>query len=137
MGGFIIKKIASIEENREKSTIDFAPPAHEDLKLTSASDGKRLFLGKCAACHHVFKEGTGPALSGFEERGSWSDREKLYEWIRNPLAFMKKDPYTKNLKVKYGSVMTAFPDLTNAEVDAIVEYINQSGKSRILPIAKR
>ena len=49
---------------------------------------------------------------------------------------MDKDPYTKSLKTKFGSVMTAFPDLTDNEVDAIVEYINQSGTVRYLPIAK-
>lgn len=121
--------------NKESETVIID---HETSPVTVvASNGKALFIQKCAACHHVFKDGTGPALAGFEERGLWADREKLYDWLRNPSAFMKKDPYTRSLKTKFGSVMTAFPDLRNEEIDAIVEYINHSGNVRNLPIAKR
>lgn len=101
-----------------------------------ATKGKSLFQVNCASCHSLFKDMTGPGLLGFEDRGSWSDRSKLYEWIKNPGAFMKKNKYTRELKTKYGSVMTAFPDLTENEIDAIVEYINQSGNVQYLPIAK-
>jgi cytochrome c1 len=72
---------------------------------------------------------TGPALGGFEERGPWRDRKKLYEWIKNPEAFMKNDSYTKQLKEKFGSIMTAFPALTTEEIDAIAEYITSSNYS--------
>jgi cytochrome c1 len=86
--------------------------------------GKNLFMSKCAACHSIFKDMTGPALGGFEERGFWRDRKKLYEWIKNPEAFMVNDSYTKGLKAKFGSVMTSFPGITNEEIDAIAKYIN-------------
>jgi mono/diheme cytochrome c family protein len=85
--------------------------------------GKALFLQYCAACHNVMRDGTGPALIGFAERGPWADRKKLYQWIQNPSAFMKKNRYTRELKESYGTMMTAFPTMTNAEIDAICEYI--------------
>lgn len=37
---------------------------------------------------------------------------------------MKSDPYTRGLKEMYGSMMTAFPDITNEEIDNIVAYLN-------------
>ena len=138
IGGFIISKISSIEKAKEKPIISNNSDVSRNSNIViSASKGKILFLEKCAACHHIFKDGTGPALTGLEGRGLWADRVKLYEWIRNPSAFMKKDPYTESLKTIYGSVMTAFPGLSNEEIDAIVDYINQSGNVPNLLIAKR
>ena len=58
------------------------------VTTANAQDGKAIFNSKCAACHNVFKNSTGPALGGMEERGPWSDRKKLYAWIHNPAAFM-------------------------------------------------
>ena len=67
---------------------------------------------------------TGPALNGFENRGPWSDRNKLYEWIRNPVRFIEKDSYAQGLKLEFGTIMTAFPDMKDEEIDAVVSYIN-------------
>lgn len=92
----------------------------------AAGKGKGLFMSKCASCHNLYKDGTGPSLLGFENRGGWSDRKNLYEWIRNPSTFMKKDSYARSLKEKFGSMMTAFPDLSNEEIDAIAIYIMES-----------
>lgn len=90
----------------------------------SAQDGKALFQSKCQSCHNIFKDMTGPALKGLEERGKWADHKQLQAWINNPGGFMKTDAHTTELKAKFGSVMTAFPDITLKEVDAIVTYIN-------------
>ncbi len=90
----------------------------------SAQDGKALFTSKCASCHHPFKDGTGPALSGLEERHKWSDHKELLKWVNNPGGYMAADAYTQGLKAKFGSMMTGFPDVTLPEIDAIVAYIN-------------
>jgi Cytochrome c/Cytochrome c7 and related cytochrome c len=90
-----------------------------------AQDGKALFQANCASCHAINKKLTGPALAGFEERGPWSDRKKLVAWIHNPSGFAKTEPYAANLIKEFGGVlMTAFPALGEAEIDAIVKYIN-------------
>lgn len=95
------------------------------VSRANAQDGKAIFNSKCAACHNVFKNSTGPALGGMEERGPWSDRKKLYAWIHNPAGFMANDPYTQGLKDSHnGILMTGFPDLTEGEIDAIVDYVN-------------
>jgi cytochrome c551/c552 len=92
----------------------------------SAQDGKAIFTSKCASCHHPLKDGTGPALGGLEDRHTWSDHKELKAWINNPGGYMANDAtgYTTGLKAKFGSLMTAFPDITQPEVDAIVSYIN-------------
>lgn len=93
-------------------------------KSLMAQDGKALFQTNCASCHALNKKLTGPALAGFEERGPWSDRKKVYDWIRNPAGFAKTDAYSAALIKEYGVLMTGFNALTDAEIDAIVTYIN-------------
>ncbi|MGZ5135266.1 MAG: c-type cytochrome, partial [Flavitalea sp.] len=90
-----------------------------------AQNGETLFKQNCASCHSITKDLTGPALAGMMERGPWAENKKnLYDWIHNPQAFMAKDPYTQALKQKYGTVMTAFPQLKDTDIDAIIEYVN-------------
>ncbi|MET0635455.1 MAG: c-type cytochrome [Chitinophagaceae bacterium] len=91
----------------------------------SAQDGKALFMANCASCHNPFKDGTGPALKGLEERHDWANHEDLLKWINNPAGYMATDPYTQGLRAKFGSLMTAFPKFTLQDVDAVVKYINE------------
>lgn len=96
-------------------------------EMTEAeSTGKSLFNSNCAACHRIL--GHFP-LYGFEQRGSWNDKQNVYEFIKNPQAFMQKDNYSRKLKEAFGSTMPAFPDLTNQEIDAVIDYINYVGES--------
>ena len=91
--------------------------------------GKNLFMSKCASCHTLFKNMTGPGLAGVIERGPWTDRKELYKWIRNPEKYMQTNTYTAELKRQFGTVMQAFPNLTDEEIDLIVEYIKFSGSA--------
>jgi cytochrome c2 len=92
-----------------------------------AQNGETIFKANCASCHSVTKDLTGPALKGVEERGPWSDRKKLYDWIHNPAKFMASDPYTQALRQSHGGVMmTAFPQLSDKEIDAIIDYVNKT-----------
>jgi len=96
------------------------------IKL-QAQDGAPIFQQNCASCHAINKNLTGPALAGVESRGPWGDRQKLYDWIRNPAKFMQTDEYTQGLKQQFGGViMTGFPTLTDKEIDAIVDYVNKA-----------
>jgi len=88
-----------------------------------AQDGKAIFQSNCASCHALNKNLTGPALAGFNTRGPWSDRKQLHAWVHNPVGFMAKDPYTQGLKQQFGSVMQAFPNLAEKDIDAVAEYI--------------
>jgi hypothetical protein len=84
---------------------------------------------------NVLKKGTGPALAGLEERHKWADHKELLAWINNPAAYMAKDPYTQGLKAEYGSMMTAFADVTLQDVDNIVAYVNEAAKPAPAPAA--
>ncbi len=95
--------------------------------------GKTLFMSKCASCHNVLKKGTGPALAGLEERHKWADHNELLKWINNPAGYMATDPYTQGLKAEYGSMMTAFADITLKNVDDMVAYINDAAKAPAAP----
>ncbi len=94
---------------------------------TAAQDGRAIFNSKCASCHNVFKNGTGPMLGGVTEKEHYGgDMKKIYQWVRNAPALAAIDPYYKALKAQYGSVMTPFPDLKDAEIDAIFAYVNKA-----------
>ena len=86
--------------------------------------GASLFKTNCANCHNPTREIVGPPLLGFESRGPWSDRSQLYEWIKNPEAFMKNNSYTRDLRKNYSMSMSPFPNLTHQEIDEIADYIN-------------
>ncbi len=88
----------------------------------SAQDGKTVFNTNCASCHAVNKKLTGPALAGVEDR--WSDRKKIHAWVHNPAGFAKTDAYAANLMKEYSpTVMTGFPNLSEKEIDAVLDYI--------------
>lgn len=91
--------------------------------VSVAQDGRVIFQTNCASCHALDKNLTGPALRGFLNRGPWADRKQLYSWIHNPAGFMAKDPYTQGLKAQYNAMMSAFPSLSEKEIDAIADYV--------------
>lgn len=89
-----------------------------------AQDGKKLFKSNCASCHAATdKKLIGPGLQGVSDR--WPDKAKLYAWIKNSQEFLKTgDAYANKLYNDYNkSQMTAFPDLTDGDIDAILAYI--------------
>lgn len=97
----------------------------------SAQDGKALFQANCASCHAVNKKLTGPALAGVETRGPWGDRKEIYAWIKNPAGYAKGNEYAANLIKEYnGILMTAFPSLSEAEMDAILNYVSAEASKK-------
>jgi mono/diheme cytochrome c family protein len=89
--------------------------------------GLTLFQQNCASCHAMKIDLVGPALAGVTTR--WTDKQKLYSFIRNAPEVVKQDKYAKELFEKYnGTAMTSFPNLTDADIDAILSYIESQGK---------
>ncbi|MFJ1327565.1 c-type cytochrome [Capnocytophaga canimorsus] len=83
--------------------------------------GKTLFNQQCAACHKLDKRMTGPALAGIADK---RDREWLQKWIRNSAALIKSgDADAIAIFEEYNKVpMTAFPQLSDQDVDDILAY---------------
>lgn len=83
--------------------------------------GKALFNTNCASCHTLDRKMTGPAL---RDIGDKYEIEWLYNWIKNSSAMVKAgDPQAVAIFNEYnGSVMTAFPQLSNEDIDNIIAY---------------
>ncbi|MDF2187399.1 c-type cytochrome [Paraflavitalea sp. CAU 1676] len=113
---------ASIDEQADAEVAKTEKKAVVQLTGNSAK-GKALFDEKCATCHGVDKELTGPALRGIQDRVK--DKKLLHDWIRNSPAVLKAgNPYFQGLYEKYGKVsMSVFPSLTDEEIDNILLYI--------------
>jgi mono/diheme cytochrome c family protein len=123
---FLLQKIPSSLMSSEPELGCATVSPQTSIALSSkAQQGKTLFMSKCASCHNLFKNTTGPGLNRFTDKEPWTVRQNVYDWVRNPAAFMKKNRYARELKEQYKVMMLAFPDITNEEIDAIVEYINQ------------
>jgi mono/diheme cytochrome c family protein len=99
-------------------------------QLAQAQDGKALFNAKCASCHAIDKQLVGPALKGVEDR--WDDKKMIYEWVRNSAAVIKKGyPRAVTVYNEFNKVqMTAFPELKDQDIDAILGYINTGGAAK-------
>lgn len=86
--------------------------------------GEKLFKSNCAACHKLDKKATGPALRGVADK---YDQEWLYSWIKNSQELVKAGDATavKIFAENNNSVMTAFPALSNEDIDNILAYTSQ------------
>ena len=95
--------------------------------------GKELFNSNCAACHKLDAKMTGPALRGISSRLT---NEWLYKWIRNSQDLIKSgDAEAVRVSKEYnGSVMNAFPQLTNADIDNIIAYTSEPKAEVVVPL---
>ena len=92
-----------------------------------AADGEALFKANCQSCHKPLEAYVGPALKGAREREP--SKDWVYKWVPNTTNMVNTDPYAMKLKSQFGNVvMTSFPDLTKADIDAILDYANNYQK---------
>jgi mono/diheme cytochrome c family protein len=99
-----------------------------------AVKGKDLFNTNCAACHKLDAKATGPALRGV---GAKYDKAWLYKWIHNSADLIKSGDaqavkvYEENNKV----AMSAFPQLSEADIDNIIAYTMEEKAAAPAPVA--
>ncbi|MFD0989331.1 cytochrome c3 family protein [Mariniflexile jejuense] len=89
--------------------------------------GKSLFNANCAACHQLDKKMTGPALRNVEARLSEEQglgKDWIYAWVNNSPGVIKSgDAYANKVYNEFGgAAMTAFPQLSNEDIDNILAY---------------
>lgn len=89
--------------------------------------GKQLFNQNCAACHALNRKMTGPALANVatrltEEEGL--DCDWIYSWVKNSAGMIASgDSYANKIYAEYNqSAMTAFPTLSNQDINNILAY---------------
>lgn len=88
-----------------------------------AADGKELFESKCKACHHPEKNGVGPALKGVKAKWDAEESGLIYTWVRNQDDAARQSSFAAEIAASRGDVMTKFPELSDADVDAVFEYV--------------
>ena len=89
-----------------------------------AAKGKELFNANCAACHKLDAKATGPALRGVADRReiAW-----IYKWVHNSSDLIKSGDadavkvFEENNKIP----MTAFPQLSEGDIDNIIAYTSE------------
>ncbi|WP_344787895.1 cytochrome c3 family protein [Postechiella marina] len=100
--------------------------------------GKSLFNANCAACHQLDKKMTGPALRNVEQRLSDDeglDRDWIYSWVRNSSGLIKSgDAYANKVYNEFGgAAMTAFPQLSDDDLNNILAYTAEEKKAPAAP----
>ncbi|MGL2994409.1 c-type cytochrome [Flavobacterium sp. TSSA_36] len=109
---------------------DAAPAATADAAAPAATGGgdaakgKELFNANCAACHKLDAKATGPALRGVASK---HDMPWLYKWIKNSSALIKSGDAAavKLFEENNKAVMTAFPQLSEGDIDNIIAYTSE------------
>ncbi|MCJ7465963.1 MAG: c-type cytochrome [Maribacter sp.] len=99
----------------------------ENAGSGDAVKGKALFNQNCAACHALDRKMTGPALANIETRikdDAGLDRAWIYAWVKNSAGIIKSgDAYANKIYAENNqAAMTAFPTLSNADIDNILAY---------------
>jgi mono/diheme cytochrome c family protein len=121
---FSLPSIAQETAAPEGTDAAVAAAAAPEAGAGDAAKGKELFNTLCAACHKLDAKSTGPALRGVADK---HDRAWLYKWVRNSSEMIKAgDPAAVKLFAENNnSVMTPFPQLTDADIDNIMAYTSQ------------
>lgn len=86
--------------------------------------GKQLFNANCAACHKLDAKATGPALRGVANK---YDKEWIYKWVHNSADLIKSGDAqaVKVFEENNKTPMTAFPQLSTADIDNILAYTSE------------
>ncbi len=102
-------------------SISFSLQAQDAVDEARQKEGRKLFKSLCASCHKLDKKLIGPALGGVEER---RENDWLKAWIKDNAALRKSgDRDAIEIFEEYnGSVMTAFPQLSDQQIDDILYY---------------
>jgi mono/diheme cytochrome c family protein len=93
-----------------------------------AKRGKMLFGNRgCAGCHTFGKKLAGPDLVGATAR---RDQDWLRRWLKAPDQMLESDSIAKAMLVEFQSVKMPNMKLSDADVDALVHYIQQESDKK-------
>lgn len=103
--------------------------------------GEGIFKAKCASCHNMMKDVTGPALMGILDGTRAPSEEWLKAWIKdNNELRASGDAYANKIFDAWGGkAMTAFTYFSDQELDDIVVYLKDytppvvDGGNELLP----
>ena len=113
-------------------SVSFPATAQDAIDDTRQKEGRTLYNNLCASCHKLDRKLIGPALGGVTER---RENEWLKAWIKNNAALRASgDRDAIAIFNEYnGSVMSAFPQLTDNQIDDILYYTDVGDPPKKLP----
>jgi mono/diheme cytochrome c family protein len=102
-------------------SLSFSAMAQDAVDVARQKEGRKLYNNLCASCHKLDRKLIGPALAGVTER---RENDWLKAWIKNNAALRASgDRDAIAIFNEYnGSVMSAFPQLSDAQIDDILYY---------------
>lgn len=102
-------------------SLSFNVVAQDAVDETRRTAGRKIFRQLCSSCHKLDKKYIGPALGGVTER---RENEWLKSWISNNAELRASgDADAIAIFEEYkGSPMTAFPQLSDEDIDNILYY---------------
>ncbi len=90
------------------------------------AQGEDLFKAKCATCHQVFKDGTGPKLYGVRQK--WEDggakEGSIFQWVNDYEVAAANDPYAASVMASKPTNMNKFPELTQEQIASIFDWVD-------------
>ena len=102
-------------------------PLPNDTLQRNIKIGGEIFKANCANCHKVNDDYTGPAMYGLPKRRS---RQWIYNFMHNPAGMIRYDKKARaSFETWKPTVMTAFPNLTNNDIDAVLAYTESKGNA--------
>ena len=112
-------------------SFSFNALAQDAVDEARQKEGRKLFKSLCASCHKLDKKFIGPALGGVEDR---RDNEWLKAWIKDNAALRASgDQDAIDIFNEYkGSVMTAFPQLSDQQIDDILYYTTVGDPKKVV-----
>lgn len=110
-------------------------PGNDAIATDTATtaQGRRSFNDKCTSCHNFRQDGIGPQLAGITSNHSIG-------WIKNFIKDPKKvidsgDTTAIKIFKKYKTLMPSFSYLSDAEINALIAYINLQKIHERKPVA--
>lgn len=103
-------------------------PLQPNKTIDSIIEGKGLFQTNCLSCHDPLKDATGPPFVFLTQR---RDKKWMNAFIRNSASLIASgDPRANCLYEQYNkTAMTAFPKLTDDELEKIYRYMDDVSKN--------
>ena len=103
----------------------------QELDAARQKEGRKLFRSLCASCHKLDKKLIGPALGGVENK---YENDWLKKWIKNNAELIASGDALAIEASEYdSSLMTAFPQLDDKQIDDILYYTTVGDPVKVLP----
>ena len=120
----VIFSLTSFAQEAAAVTADAATAAPVAATGGDALKGKELFNANCAACHKLDAKATGPMLRGIAAK---YEMAWLYKWVKNSSDLIKSGDAqaVKVFEENNKAVMSAFPQLSDADIDNIIAYTSE------------